>query len=83
MTINLKPLYADHVLDLRHLSLDNAAREISQFMIGVELGGSIEVIVSDPEEGEELITWAKTAGHHIIGSSGDSECQRIYVERQR
>ena len=82
MTVHVKPLYADYVLDIRHLSLEYAAKEIAQFMIGVELGGSIEVIVSDPKEAEELVKWAETTGHHVIGSNADSECQRIYVERQ-
>jgi len=82
LSINLKQLYTNHELDIRHLSLEDAATEIMQCLIGVALGDSLEIIVSDPEVGKELLVWADAAGHGILGSSGDSECQRIYLERQ-
>jgi hypothetical protein len=82
MSINLKPLYADRELDIRCLSLKNATTEITKCLIGVALGSSLEIIVSDQEMGRELLEWVEAAGHRIIGSSSDFECQRIYIERQ-
>jgi TusA-related sulfurtransferase len=51
-------------------------------MIAVAPGESLEIKVSDPTIVGQLIEWAKTTGQKILGTTGDPECQRIYLERQ-
>ena len=82
MSVTLNPLYADCEVDVRLLTFEQAAKEVMQCMIGVAPGESIEIIVSDPKVAGQLIEWAKTTGQHILGTSDDSECERIYLERQ-
>jgi TusA-related sulfurtransferase len=82
VSVTLNPLYADCDVDVRLLTFEQAAKEIMRCMIGVAAGESIEIIVSDPTVERQLIEWAKTTGQKILGTSVDSECQRIYLERQ-
>ena len=50
--------------------------------LDLEPGQSLEIKVSDPRMAEELKAWAERSGNHLLGTAGDSECQRIYIERQ-
>ena len=77
-----KRIFADCEVDVRKLTLEQAVTEIEQCMIGIAPGGSMEVIVTEPEIAGELLDWAKASRHRIIGSTGDTACQRIYLERQ-
>ena len=82
MSVTINPLYADCEVDVTLLTVEQAEREITQCMIGVEPGDSLEIIVSDPKAADELIEWAKASGHLVLGTSSDSDCERIYLERQ-
>jgi hypothetical protein len=82
VSVTLNPLYVDCEVDVNLLTFEQVAREIMQCMIGVAPGESIEIKVSHPTVAGQLIEWAKTTGQKILGTSGDSECQRIYLERQ-
>lgn len=82
MSTELKRLFADCEVDVRKLTIEQAVTEIEQCMIGVSPGGSMEVMVSDAEVAANLLAWAKHSRYRIIGSTGDSVCQRIYLESQ-
>ena len=82
MSTEVKRLFADCEVDVRKLTFEQAVTEIQQCMIGIAPGGSMEVIISEPKIAHELLHWAKASRHRIIGSTGDSVCHRIYLERQ-
>lgn len=82
MTTQVSPLYADCEVDVRLLSAEQAEREIAQCMLAVDPGQTLEIKVSDPKMAEELKAWADRSGNQLLGTAGDSECQRIYIERQ-
>jgi TusA-related sulfurtransferase len=82
VTANLNPLYADSEVDVRSLTVEQAEREISQCLISVAPGHTLEILVADSNIGEKLKEWATKSGHLILGTATDSECERIYLERQ-
>jgi len=82
VTAQIDQLYADSEVDVRLLTFEQAAKEIMRCLIGVAPGELVEIKVADPTIAGRLIEWARTIGQKIIGSSADSDSQRVYLERQ-
>lgn len=77
----LKVLYADDVIDVRGIALSHALAEVERCLCVVPLGGTVEIVASDENVANNVISWARKSRHDLISSEVDHGLWRIFVKR--
>lgn len=62
---------ADKLLDARHLNCPLPILKTKRALDGVEIGGTLEVLATDPGAPDDFVAFAESTGHTLLEQSND------------
>ncbi|MFY0613608.1 MAG: sulfurtransferase TusA family protein [Hyphomicrobiaceae bacterium] len=62
---------ADKLLDARHLNCPLPILKTKRALDGVEIGGTLEVLATDPGAPDDFVAFAESTGHTLLQQSND------------
>lgn len=74
---------ADKILDTRGLTCPLPILKAKKAIGQVPIGGTLEVLATDPGSREDFAVFAKTTGHALIEDGEDSGVFRFVLRRTR
>lgn len=80
---DLRALTADKVVDARGTACPGPLLEAKKAMVGVAVGGVIEVWSSDSQTKVDVGAWAGKVGHDFLGAVPADGYDRVFVRRTK
>ena len=77
----LKSLQVDKKVDARGTACPGPLLEAKRSLTSVPIGGTLEVLSSDPSTNKDVPLWAKKVGHEYLGMVEEASFWRIFVKR--
>jgi tRNA 2-thiouridine synthesizing protein A len=77
----LRNLKVDKTVDARGTSCPGPLLEAKRSMAQIRVGGTMEVLSSDPGTNKDIPLWAKKMGHEFFGTLAEPGYWRIFVKR--
>jgi TusA-related sulfurtransferase len=77
----LKNLQVDKQVDARGTACPGPLLEAKRSMTSVPMGGTMEVLSSDPSTNKDVPLWARKVGHEYLGTLEEAGVWRIFVRR--
>ena len=77
----LKSLEVDKQVDARGTACPGPLLEAKRSITSVSMGGTMEVLSSDPSTNKDVPLWARKVGHEYLGTVEDAGFWRIFVKR--
>jgi tRNA 2-thiouridine synthesizing protein A len=81
MEEELKSLQVDKQVDARGTACPGPLLEAKRSLTSVPMGGTMEVLSSDPSTNKDVPLWAKKVGHEYLGTLEEAGYWRIFVKR--
>ncbi|MGI9480607.1 MAG: sulfurtransferase TusA family protein [Hyphomicrobiaceae bacterium] len=63
---------ADKILDARNLNCPLPILKTKRALDGVEIGGTLEVLATDPGSPDDFVAFADSTGHTLLEQSSDA-----------
>lgn len=77
----LKGLQVDKQVDARGTACPGPLLEAKRSVVSVPMGGTMEVLSSDPSTNKDVPLWARKVGHEYLGAIEEAGFWRIFVKR--
>ncbi len=77
----LKTIQVDKQVDARGTACPGPLLEAKRSMTSVPVGGTMEVLSSDPSTNKDVPLWAQKVGHEYLGTIEEAGVWRIFVKR--
>ncbi len=74
---------ADKTLDTRGLTCPLPILKAKKAIASVPVGGTLEVLATDPGSREDFVVFARTTGHDLIEDGEDGGVFRFVLRRAR
>jgi TusA-related sulfurtransferase len=77
----LKALQVDKQVDARGTACPGPLLEAKRSVVSVPMGGTMEVLSSDPSTNKDVPLWARKIGHEYLGAIEEAGFWRIFIKR--
>jgi tRNA 2-thiouridine synthesizing protein A len=77
----LKALQVDKQVDARGTACPGPLLEAKRSVVSVSMGGTMEVLSSDPSTNKDVPLWARKVGHEYLGTIEEAGFWRIFIKR--
>ena len=77
----LKALQVDKQVDARGTACSGPLLEAERSVVSVPMGGTMEVLSSDPSTNKDVPLWARKIGHEYLGRIEEAGFWRIFIKR--
>ena len=77
----LKTLQVEKQVDARGTACPGPLLEAKRSITSVSMGGTMEVLSSDPSTNTDVPLWARKVGHEYLGTVAEPGYWRIFVKR--
>jgi TusA-related sulfurtransferase len=71
----------DKTLDAKGLKCPMPVVKTSKEIKGIEVGGILEVLATDPGSMADITAWAKSTGNELLKTSKDEGVFKFYIRR--
>ena len=77
----LRALQVDKQVDARGTACPGPLLEAKRSVVSVPMGGTMEVLSSDPSTNRDVPLWARKIGHEYLGMIEEAGFWRIFIKR--
>ena len=77
----LRNLNVDKQVDARGTACPGPLLEAKRAVVSVPMGGTMEVLSSDPSTNKDVPLWARKIGHEYLGTIEEAGFWRIFIRR--
>jgi TusA-related sulfurtransferase len=81
--VDLAGLAADKVVDARGVACPGPLLEAKKGIVGVSVGGVLEVWSSDMQTKNDVGAWAGKVGHEFLGVLPADSYERVFIRRTK
>ncbi|MGR8919706.1 MAG: sulfurtransferase TusA family protein [Gammaproteobacteria bacterium] len=74
---------ADLLLDTKGLNCPLPILKTKKSMKDVDVGGTIEVLATDPAANEDFEAFCRTTGHELVEAGQDGDVYRFVIRRTK